>query len=160
MIITLFFFLKENHLRYKTVGYHTFAFYFPSFFRVITTCTRYLVKATNHDIMYISHIIFWRIVTVWLYLYHLCWKSCHIFFCELHHFFLITMENRIKIFLEVLFFFNFTCHIILQEEIDGWLVYGVLCHYQQYFSYIMAVGFIGGGNGSTRKKSSQVTDKF
>jgi hypothetical protein len=111
MIITLFFFLKENHLMYKTVGYHTFAFYFLSFFRVIATCTRYLVKATNHDIMYISHIIFWRIVTVWLYLYHLCWKSCHNFFCELHHFFLITMENRIKIFLEVLFVL--ILHVIL-----------------------------------------------
>jgi hypothetical protein len=27
-----------------------------------------------------------------------------------------------------------------------WLVYGVLCHFQQYFSYIVAVSFIGGGN--------------
>ena len=24
--------------------------------------------------------------------------------------------------------------------------YGVLCHFQQYFSYSMAVSFIGGGN--------------
>jgi hypothetical protein len=27
----------------------------------------------------------------------------------------------------------------------GWLVYGVLRHFQQYFSYIVAVRFIGGG---------------
>jgi hypothetical protein len=27
------------------------------------------------------------------------------------------------------------------------LVYGVLRHFQQYFSYIVAVSFIGGGNG-------------
>jgi hypothetical protein len=26
------------------------------------------------------------------------------------------------------------------------------CHFQHYFSYIMAVSFIGGGNWSTRKK--------
>jgi hypothetical protein len=31
------------------------------------------------------------------------------------------------------------------------LVYG-LRHLQQYFSYIVAVGFIGGGNWSIRKK--------
>ena len=26
------------------------------------------------------------------------------------------------------------------------MVYGVYCHFQQYFSYIVAVSFIGGGN--------------
>jgi len=30
--------------------------------------------------------------------------------------------------------------------------YGALRHFQQYFSYIVAVGFIGGGNRSTRRK--------
>jgi len=29
------------------------------------------------------------------------------------------------------------------EEKEG---YGVYCHFQQYFSYIMAISFIGGGN--------------
>ena len=29
---------------------------------------------------------------------------------------------------------------------------GVKCHFQQYFSYIMAVSFIDGGNQSTRRK--------
>jgi hypothetical protein len=33
-----------------------------------------------------------------------------------------------------------------------WLAYGVLCHFQQYFSYIVVVSFIGGGNQSTQKK--------
>jgi len=33
------------------------------------------------------------------------------------------------------------------------LVYGVKRHFQQYFNYIMAVSFIGGGNWSTRRKS-------
>jgi hypothetical protein len=32
------------------------------------------------------------------------------------------------------------------------MVYGVLRHFQQYFSYIVAVSFIGGGNQSTRRK--------
>jgi len=36
------------------------------------------------------------------------------------------------------------------------LDYGVLRHFQQYFSYIVAVRFIGGENRSTR----QVTDKL
>jgi hypothetical protein len=37
---------------------------------------------------------------------------------------------------------------------EGWfgLVYGVYRHFQQYFSYIMAVSFIGGGNWSTQRK--------
>jgi hypothetical protein len=30
--------------------------------------------------------------------------------------------------------------------------YGILRHFQQYFSYIMAVSFIGGGNQRTRRK--------
>jgi hypothetical protein len=30
--------------------------------------------------------------------------------------------------------------------------YGVEGHFQQYFSYIVAVSFIGGGNRSTRRK--------
>ena len=32
------------------------------------------------------------------------------------------------------------------------LIYGVEHHFQQYFSNIMAVSFIGGGNWSTQKK--------
>jgi hypothetical protein len=41
--------------------------------------------------------------------------------------------------------------------------YGVKRHFQQYFSYILAVSFIGGWNPSTRKKTidlSQVTDEL
>ena len=36
--------------------------------------------------------------------------------------------------------------------VNGLLVYGVSRHFQQYFSYIVAVSFIGGGNQSTRRK--------
>jgi len=32
------------------------------------------------------------------------------------------------------------------------LVYGVYRRFQQYFSYIAAVNFIGGGNRTTRRK--------
>ena len=41
--------------------------------------------------------------------------------------------------------------------------YGVKRHFQQYFSYIVEVSFIGGGNRSTRGETTellQVTDKF
>jgi len=41
---------------------------------------------------------------------------------------------------------------------------GVYCYFQQYFSYIVAVSFIGRGNRGTRRKpptcSVQVTDKL
>ena len=45
----------------------------------------------------------------------------------------------------------------------GWLGFGVLCHFQQYFSYIVAFSFFGGGNQSTLEKTtdlSQVSDKL
>ena len=35
------------------------------------------------------------------------------------------------------------------ETVKVGLVYGVLPHIQQYFSLIVAVGFVGGGNWST-----------
>jgi hypothetical protein len=38
-------------------------------------------------------------------------------------------------------------------------VHGVERHFQQYFSYIVVVSFIGGGNGKTTDLS-QVTDEF
>jgi hypothetical protein len=31
------------------------------------------------------------------------------------------------------------------KQLVGWLVYGVQRHFQQYFSYIVVVSFIGGG---------------
>jgi hypothetical protein len=40
--------------------------------------------------------------------------------------------------------------------------YGVLCHFQQYFSYIVVVSFIGGENQSTQRKPQtclQFSDK-
>jgi hypothetical protein len=38
-------------------------------------------------------------------------------------------------------------------EGGGWLtVYGVKRHFQQYFSYIVAVSFIDGGNRTSRRK--------
>jgi hypothetical protein len=40
---------------------------------------------------------------------------------------------------------------------------GVWCHFQQYFSYIMAISFIGGGNRKTWGKTTDllpVTDKL
>ena len=51
------------------------------------------------------------------------------------------------------------------DNLSGWfgLVYGVYHHFQQYFSYTVTVSFIGGGNWSTRRKTtdlSQVTDKL
>ena len=57
-------------------------------------------------------------------------------------------------------FFNYVNKIMSftdDNELQGifWQVlggYGVQHHFQQYFSYIMAVSFIGGGNRSTHRK--------
>ena len=51
----------------------------------------------------------------------------------------------------------------LIKLIDLVWFYGILRHFQQYFSYIMVVSFIGEGNRSTWKENpnlSQITDKF
>jgi hypothetical protein len=47
----------------------------------------------------------------------------------------------------------FTCRHL---SFHRWLVYGVLRHFQQYFSSIVAVGFIGGGNRSSLTLSHNV----
>ena len=36
---------------------------------------------------------------------------------------------------------------MFKSKIYGWLDYGVYRHFQQYFSHIVVVSFIGGGNG-------------
>jgi hypothetical protein len=40
----------------------------------------------------------------------------------------------------------------LNGTITFGLVYGVKSHFQQYFSYIVAVSFIGGGNWNNLRK--------
>jgi hypothetical protein len=42
---------------------------------------------------------------------------------------------------------------MLKYILIRFLIYGVLHHFQQYFSYIVAVSFISGGNRSTWKKT-------
>jgi hypothetical protein len=44
----------------------------------------------------------------------------------------------------------------------GWLIYCVQCHFQQYFSYIMATSFSGGRGQSTRREppTGQATGKL
>ena len=43
-----------------------------------------------------------------------------------------------------------TCCIL--HILGGWVGYGVQRDFHEYFSYIVAVSFIGGGNRSTRRK--------
>ena len=47
-------------------------------------------------------------------------------------------------------------HVTYQVD----LVYGVSCHFQQYFSYIVVVSFDCGGNPEKTTDLSQVTDKL
>ena len=70
---------------------------------------------------------------------------------------MITITENRNFFTIAIYYLNFN-----RNEV-GWLTCGVEHHFQQYFSYIMAVSFIGGGNQSTRGKTtdlSQVADKF
>ena len=58
------------------------------------------------------------------------------------------------------FFHGFSINLL---HVKGGYGYGVLRHFQQYFSYIVAVSFIAGGNRSASEKTtdlSQVTDKL
>jgi hypothetical protein len=41
-----------------------------------------------------------------------------------------------------------------EMKLSGLWVYGIGRHFQQYFSYIVVVGFIGGGNRCTQRKPS------
>ena len=60
------------------------------------------------------------------------------------------------------------CTHVQEEQLEDTkgvigLVYGVKHHFQQSFSYIVAVNFIGGGNRITRRKTPdlpQITDKL
>ena len=48
-----------------------------------------------------------------------------------------------------------TIFCLKQEVVFGerrWVGYGAKRHFQQYFSYIVAVSFIGAGNRSNRRK--------
>ena len=49
-------------------------------------------------------------------------------------------------------FDNSRCDVNPTKHGDHWQGYGVYRHFQQYFSYIVSVSFIGVGNRSSRKK--------
>jgi hypothetical protein len=60
-------------------------------------------------------------------------------------------------------FYIFFLFQILPNLVEGEWENCVCCNFQQYFSYIMAVSFIGGGNREYPAKTtdlSQVTDKL
>ena len=61
----------------------------------------------------------------------------------------------------IFFFFYRTWPVMIQIPIVdmGW-GYWVLHHFQQYFSYIVAVSFIDGGNQRKTTDLPQVTDKL
>ena len=46
---------------------------------------------------------------------------------------------------------------VVELQVVVW--FGFMVHFEQYFSYIVAVSFIGGGNWSTRRKPP-ITDKL
>ena len=52
--------------------------------------------------------------------------------------------------------------LFLNSKVKNWFLFfsGVYRHFQQYFSYIMAVSFIGRGNPEKTIDLSQMTDKL
>ena len=71
-------------------------------------------------------------------------KICYICF-QIVHFFQKINEN-----VQELIDGPSTCHMAQRNYIySGCGGYGVKCHFQQYFSFIMADSFIGAGNQST-----------
>ena len=59
------------------------------------------------------------------------------------------LSHQNKVNLIFFLFFNINCFKFSFKKFDWFgLVYGVTvnCHFQQYFTYIVAVSFIGGGN--------------
>ena len=47
---------------------------------------------------------------------------------------------------------TFNDYLIKETLLFCWGVYGVYRHFHQYFSYILVVIYIGGGNQTTRRK--------
>jgi len=79
---------------------------------------------------------------------------------QYNDFYLDTIQKRVKRSKYEFTFMTrlmFPTLIVLANRINflhGWFglvwFYGVQWHFQQYFSYILAVSFIGGGNRSTQ----------
>ena len=94
-----------------------------------------------------------------------CWPSLFKFSVNNHEKYLTHEELHITL----LFYLHVKCRTPWDQssihfKYYRWfclgLVYGVYHHFQQYFSYIVAVSFISGGNRSKTTNLSQVTDKL
>ena len=59
------------------------------------------------------------------------------------------------VYIEQIIYPHQTLGVHIKSGYIDWLV-GVLRHFQQYFSYIVAVSFIGGGDQSTLRKPRPV----
>jgi hypothetical protein len=76
----------------------------------------------------------------------------------------LTFWVRIQLMMRCTVKISRTLCINTLQIFEWWFsVYSVLRHFRQYFSYILAVSFFGGGNWSTRREPpalSQVTGKL
>ena len=70
---------------------------------------------------------------------------------------IIPLKYRQSPFLRMVNLEDTPCLVLKCKKKEGG--YGVEHHFQQYFSYIMMVSFIGGENRSTRENHRPVTDK-
>ena len=83
--------------------------------------------------------------------------SLYLYISHDSHFLYTCIYHMIHIFSIPVYITRFTFSLYLYISHDSHFLYtciyhtgyGVLRHFQQYFSYIVAVSFIGGGNPST-----------
>ena len=80
-----------------------------------------------------------NIITIQIQTKITSWEINIHFFCIFH---MIMLKEVITFVIDprVIFF------------LKDWLIYCVSCHFQQYFSYIMAISFSGGRSRSTRRE--------
>ena len=92
-------------------------------------------------------------IVVWRYLW---WNTTLHRKMNILHDLKETYYYYLTLYLQYLFYYYKTLFFWWKVGwLVGWLVgwfYGAQRHFQQYFSYIVAVSFIGGGNWSTRRK--------
>jgi hypothetical protein len=84
-----------------------------------------------------------------------CFLHFLIFSNLLGHIFLFaTIRQNKQKYITNNTFFNWLCTILYPKGLKAYIGLGLWClnHFQQYFSYIVVVSFICGGNQNTRRK--------
>jgi len=126
----------------------------------LTACYRALLCLENErscifvlgiSIFFCLFLRFWYLI---LKMFRQCSNFCFSLYCEhVQYFVLYVYESTCILKLMKVYYITCIMYFIY------FLFHGYL-HFQQYFSYIMAVSLIGGGNWSTRKNHLPVASHW